>query len=401
MQEFAEQYPKMFPYGDKLVSVVIPAHNERQHIAQAIESVTREFDRIGMALEVIVVDDGSTDGTYHEAVNVRTDCPSMEVIALEKNRGKGYALRTGFSHSHGDVVGFIDADLEYPVNALPIMAALVLESGQSCAIASRVADDRSHIERMSSHIAHKLTSLVLHLPIKDTQAGIKMFPGSFARTVLTQCAQQGWLYDIEALLRVVEQPFDVIEVPVMQKSVRRRRATLWTMVACTPSLFRLALSHRQSLKRHSSKEIRQLLRFGLTGLVNTLVDLGIYWGLIQLWPPDFNGLQSGFESLLAWMGASFIGYKLHSRYTFRRHLSRPGFYLVTGIGVAVQASVTGWLTHILGTEGGLIGKLAGIVLASLITYGGYRIVAKHSEPLPSVAPSIRTANIPTILGQEL
>ncbi len=396
MQEIAEKYPKMHPHTNLIVSVVIPAHNEKQHIAQAIASITREFEHINMDVEIIVVDDGSTDGTYDEALKASTRYPSVKVIALKKNHGKGYALRTGFSHSQGEAVGFIDADLEYPVNALPIMAALVLESKHSCAIASRVADNRPHIERLSSHIAHKLAAFVLHLPIKDTQAGVKMFPGPFARSVLTQCAQEGWLYDVEALLRVIEQPLDVIEVPVMQKSVRKRRASLWTMLACAPSLLTLAVSHR-----HSSREARQLLRFGLTGLINTLVDLAIYWGLIQLWPPYFNGLQSGFESLVAWVGASLVGYNLHSRYTFGKQLSRFGFYLVTGIGVAVQVSVTGWMTHMFGTEGGLVGKIAGIVLASVLTYSGYRVLAKHSEPLTAVSPAVHTANIPTILGQEL
>ncbi|MCL4496018.1 MAG: bifunctional glycosyltransferase family 2/GtrA family protein [Firmicutes bacterium] len=399
MQDFANEYPQAHPQSDPLVSVVIPAHNEEYHIARAIKSVLREFESIAMDVEVIVVDDGSTDATYHEAINASKHSSSVKVISLEKNHGKGFALRTGFSHSRGSAVGFIDADLEYPVNALPIMAHLVLESGHSCAIASRMADDRPQIERVSSHIAHKITSLLLQLPIRDTQAGIKMFPGSFARTILTNCAQEGWLYDVEALLRVVEQPLEVIEVPVMQKSIRKRRANLWTMMACGPALFTLAVAHRQSLSRHSSKELRQVLRFGLTGFINTLVDVALFWGLIRMWPPHFSAWQAALESLTAWAGASLVGYILHSRYTFRRRLSHSGFYLVTGIGVAVQMTLTGWMTHMLGTEGGLIGKLAGIALASLITYAGYRFLAKHGEPLPSSSPTVRKANIPTVVGQ--
>lgn len=385
----------------KTVSIIIPAHNESGRLHFAVESVLRVFEPTDYNAEIIIVNDGSTDETYQEALGISIKNPQVKIISDINNHGKGHAIRSGFTNSLGDAVGFIDADLEYPVAALPIMAALVLETGNACAIASRVKDDRRRLERMTSQFAHRVASAVLQLPIRDTQAGIKMFPGNFARTVLSECQQDGWLYDIEALLRAVAQQLSIIEVPVMQKSVRRRRANVWTMIACGPILLHMAWAHWRSIFRASSQEIWQMFRFGLVGIINTLVDLGTYWALIDFWAPHRNGYQAGLESFMAWITASFVGYVLHSRYTFRKVLSRSGFYVVTGMGVIVQVVLAGLVTHWVGSSGALMGKFLGIAMASLMTYFGYRYIAKLNKVEKTNSLSVvRRADIPTLGYQE-
>lgn len=386
----------------QLVSIVVPTLNESARIERTIATIMHVFRSAANAVEVIVVDDGSTDDTYAKAMAFATDSPDeVRVVRHERNQGKGAALRTGFLESRGDVVGFIDADLEYPVNALPVMARLLMESDSACAIASRVADDRRRFERVSSSIAHRVAAAVLRLPIRDTQAGVKMFPGTFARGVLARCQQTGWLYDIEALLKAVEQSLEIIEVPVMQKSVRRRRASVWTMLRCAPVLLAMALDHWKALRPESEREVRQMVRFGLVGGVNSLVDIGAYWGFTTVWPPGSQGVQAGFESLLAWVVASLVGYALHSRYTFKRHMSRSGFYVVTGVGVAIQVLVTGAVTQASGGVDSLVGKVLGMALASFFTYAGYRYLARHTVTMKSrAAPKIRQANIPMLVYQD-
>lgn len=401
MQNYVTEYHDPCSDSAPLVSVIVPAHNESGRLQHAVESILHVFNHAPQSVEIIIVDDGSTDTTYDEAYDLSQGYPGVvRAIALGSNHGKGYAIRTGFLHSRGEVVGFIDADLEYPVNALPIMATMVLESRGACAIASRVLDDRRPFERLSSQMAHKVASAVLQLPIRDTQAGIKMFPGPFARTALTRCQQEGWLYDIEALLRAVEQHLSIIEVPVMQKSVRPRRASLWAMLACGPALLGMAVGHWQALRRNPSSEVLQVARFGIVGAINSLVDLAAYWGLVQLWSPHRNGFQAGLESLMAWIMASIVGYVLHSRFTFRKRLSHSGFYVVTGLGVAIQVVVTGVITHHLGTNDAVLGKGLGIGLASVVSYIGYRYLARSGQS-PAPSPSlVRRANIPTVVGQE-
>lgn len=379
----------------RLVSVVVPALNEGPRIERTIATIMQVFRSSPHAVEVIVVDDGSTDDTYAQAMALASDAPErLRVVRHERNQGKGAAIRAGFLASRGDVVGFIDADLEYPVAALPVMAMLVAESDSACAIASRVADDRRRLERVSSNIAHRIAAAVLRLPVRDTQAGVKMFPGTFAREILTECQQTGWLYDIEALLKAVEQSLEIIEVPVIQKSVRRRRASLWTMVQCGPTLLSMAFDHWKTLRSAWLRELRQVLRFGMVGGANSLVDIAAFWGLTTAWPPGSQGVQAGFESLLAWVAASLVGYALHSRYTFKRHMARSGFYVVTGVGVAIQVLVTGAATQASDGVDSLVGKVLGMALASLFTYAGYRYLARQpAKTAPGTGPKIRQAMV--------
>lgn len=401
MQNYISEYIAPLSDSAPQITVIIPAHNESGRIQQAIESVLREFQKTTQSVEVIVVDDGSADATYEEAQHIaRMYSGLVKVISLDCNHGKGYAIRVGFMHSRGDVVGFIDADLEYPVNALPLMANMVLNSKAACAIGSRVQDDRTRFERLSSQMAHKAASAALQLPIRDTQAGIKMFPGPFARTALTNCQQDGWLYDIEAMLRAVEHRLNIIEVPVMQKSVRKRRANLWAMIGCGPTLLSMATQHWRLLRSHSPSEMWQVMRFGLVGLTNSLIDLTAYWGLVDVWSPHRNAFQAGFESLLAWIVASVAGYVMHSQFTFRKRLPTSGFYVVTGLGVAIQVVVTGLVTHGLGSHDALVGKILGIGLASLVSYVGYRYLARSSRKTVSSPSLVHRADIPTVIYQE-
>ena len=365
------------------ISIVIPAHNESRHIAQAMQAISTTFSKTQWNLEIIVVDDGSEDDTRQVALAAARDLSvSSQIISLPSNLGKGRAVREGFRVSRGEYVGFVDADLEYPVNALPLMLDAIQKSPNSCAIATRVEDSRPFIERWSSRIAHKLASTLLRLPIYDTQAGMKVFPGTFARNVLADCSQNGWLYDIEVLLKAVENRMKIVEVPVGQQSIRPRRARLGSMISCAPTLVNLSMSHWNAVRKQSATEIRQLLRFTAVGLMNTVTNLTAFWLLSTLWASGYSGVVAGIEALAAWLIASIVGYTLHSRYTFQRLLSRRGFYLVTGLGVIIETLVTGTTAQIFGYPDDIVGKLVGMALASSITYGGYRLLAKKATRRP-------------------
>ncbi|MCL4352676.1 MAG: bifunctional glycosyltransferase family 2/GtrA family protein [Firmicutes bacterium] len=285
----------------------------------------------------------------------------------------------GFQASTGEVVAFIDADLEYPAELLPAMAELIAEDNRRCVIATRERDERPWFERQTSRMAHWVASSVLQLPVKDTQAGLKVFPGWFARDVLTQAGESGWLYDIEALMKARQHALTIVEVPVTQRSVRPRRATVGHMVACTPTLGKMAWNHWSRIAERFMTERWQLLRFGMVGAINTLVDIVVFWILMSTWPPFHNGRVAAVESLGAWIVASLCGYVLHSRVSFRTKLPALGFYIVTGLGVAVQMMMSGISSHYLGNVGALVGKVIGILAASVISYTGYHILARRTR----------------------
>ncbi len=358
------------------ISVVIPALNERRHICGCVKVVANLMAEHGLCAEIIVVDDGSDDGTADQAreAGVSHLCP-VRVIRHSHPRGKGSALASGFAISRGKLVAFIDADLEYPAETLLTMADLLGHTKDMCAIAIRVQDERPWFEQASSRVARKVTTMSLQLPVHDTQAGVKMFPGWFARQHLVAPHEHGWLYDIEALVTAQEQALKIVEVPVIQHSVRARRARLGSMIACTPAFLSIIAKHWNKNVKKTLEAHREMIKFAMVGGLNTVVDIAAYWALVTFWPPAHSGIQAAGESLAAWSMVSVMAYFMHSRFTFRKKLPLIGFYLVTALGVLVQMVLSGMGTELSGNAGALWGKGAGVILSMGITYTGYHILA--------------------------
>ncbi|MEM7816667.1 MAG: glycosyltransferase family 2 protein, partial [Candidatus Aenigmatarchaeota archaeon] len=96
----------------KELSVIIPAYNEEKRIRKTIESVLKNSKDVANDVEIIVVDDGSSDNTYKIAKSLERKFPNLKVVGYEKNKGKGYAIKYGLKFATKDLVVFIDADSE-------------------------------------------------------------------------------------------------------------------------------------------------------------------------------------------------------------------------------------------------------------------------------------------------
>ncbi|MBX5467106.1 MAG: glycosyltransferase [Firmicutes bacterium] len=228
------------------VTIVIPARDEAPHIAVAIEAVDRALTPLSVSYDVVVVDDHSEDDTASAALTAAVRCP-LSVTANPGAPGKGAALRQGFARSRGDLVGFLDADLEFPAAILTAMVDAACRSGHPhrwVGIGRRAGDRRRWHERWSSRLAHWLIERGLGLGLNDTQAGVKLFPGWFARDILTLGQEDGWLFDLEALWWARQCTLEIAEFPVVQRQVRPRRAGLGEMARCLGDFW--ALSRRLS-----------------------------------------------------------------------------------------------------------------------------------------------------------
>ncbi|MCY0879322.1 MAG: bifunctional glycosyltransferase family 2/GtrA family protein [Firmicutes bacterium] len=361
------------------LTMIIPAHNERGRIGEAIDALLKEWCSLSTSnvLEIVVVDDGSTDGTAEEAAQWVIKYPNVvRVVRLPENRGKGYAVRCGCQASRGRMVGFIDADLEYPVEAIPTMAEIT-RTQNACAVAVREVDCRPWHERWTSKLARVVVKWSLRLPVQDTQAGLKVFPGWFARDVIAHGREDGWLFDIEVLVNAKQQHLTIREVSVTQQRRRARRAGVGAMAACVPALGRIAWLRW----RGEWAQWAQMLRFLMVGACNTACDILAFAGFNMVYPPNGRPVVAGIEAFLAWGAASLVAYPLHSRLTFRRQLPRGGFYVVTGLGVFTQVAVTSLVTMLFPHVPALWGKVLGIGLATGWTYTGYRWLAKRSPVL--------------------
>src|SRR3990170_3721098 len=93
------------------ISVLMPAKDEGHHIYENLVETARVFEDLGYPFEIVLIDDGSSDNTFEEALRAASEGRPIRLYKCQKNHGKGHALKSGFSVSRGDLIAFLDADL--------------------------------------------------------------------------------------------------------------------------------------------------------------------------------------------------------------------------------------------------------------------------------------------------
>ena len=170
------------------LSVIIPAHNEEATIDEVIEQV-RAVDLGDVALEIIVVDDASTDSTVQKLA-ARAGQPGIKVLTHPANRGKGAAIRTGLSSVTGDMVLIHDADLEYDPKDYPRLVAPIIEGRADVVYGSRFAGRRENMA-FANLVANKVlawtASLLYGKRITDEATCYKVFATDVLRSFKLSC----------------------------------------------------------------------------------------------------------------------------------------------------------------------------------------------------------------------
>ena len=203
------------------VSIVIPAFNEERRLTATLTAVLTYLARKDWRFtEVVVVDDGSTDGTARLVREFSATHPAVRLVENPGNRGKGYSVRHGVLQARGGWILFSDADLSAPIEELDKLMAAALEAGASVAIGSR-ALDRSLIEvhqsgfRETAGRAFNLCMRVLTgLRLHDTQCGFKLFEAGAARDVFGRQRLERFGFDVEVLFIARQLGYRILEVPV-------------------------------------------------------------------------------------------------------------------------------------------------------------------------------------------
>jgi len=207
------------------LSIVIPALDENKKIGRDVEAAAAFLEGNRLAGEIIVVDDGSTDNTAEAAKNALADPPAGIDVKVERythHRGKGYAIRTGIKKTSGEYVMFVDSG--YCVPFEDILRGLQLLKDRACDIAHGSRKMRGcHIERTQS-LYRRICSKIFHwfvihymkvsAEFTDTQCGFKIYKGDVARHLYGECITNGFMFDVEIILRAQKEGYRIKEFPV-------------------------------------------------------------------------------------------------------------------------------------------------------------------------------------------
>lgn len=157
------------------LSIVVPALNEAENLPEAVARIRAALDAAGIAWEIVVVDDGSTDGTGEIADRLGAEDGRVRVVRHAENRGKGAALRSGFAATRAPVVGYTDADLPFDMEALGRAYARLVESGADLVAGFRTNRERySMRRRVYSGAYNVLVRALLGLPLDDVGFALKV-----------------------------------------------------------------------------------------------------------------------------------------------------------------------------------------------------------------------------------
>lgn len=217
------------------LSIIIPAFEEETRLAGPLREILSYAATQAGRWEVIVVDDGSKDGTaaVAEKIGREQDAADVRVIRYEKNRGKGYAVRTGLTAAAADVALFSDADLSTPIEETPKLIRPILDGKCDVAFGSR-ALDRSLIgthQPWRREQGGKVMNLVIRtlsgLPFADTQCGFKAFRMSSFRPLLDVMTIDRFGFDVEFLFVAARRGLKLCEIPVRWNNVEGSKVSVF------------------------------------------------------------------------------------------------------------------------------------------------------------------------------
>jgi len=228
------------------LSIVIPAYNEERRLPATLDVVFNWLEASPYGdVEVLVVDDGSTDATAAVVESRAATEPRLRLVQNAGNRGKGFAIRHGMLQAKGDWILFSDADLSAPIDELPKLLAAAQEQGAAIAIGSRALDrsligvHQSQWREMSGILFNRIMRVITGLPFSDTQCGFKLFRRDAARRVFPLQRLDGFSFDVEDLFVAHTLGIPTIEVPVRWNNVEGTKVGLMQGVASFLDLLRI------------------------------------------------------------------------------------------------------------------------------------------------------------------
>ena len=277
------------------ISVIIPAYNEEGKIGKTIREVRKLFNNLGIEHEIIVVDDGSTDNTFKEATSERFD--NVKVVGYKQNKGKGYAIRYGLRFASKQLVTFLDADMELDPKQISVLIEYMKKSGADVVVGSKrhplsKIEYYPFVRKFLSKVYNSFLRLVLHINVRDTQAGFKLIKREVLERIVPLMKIKRFAFDVELLAYARVFGYKIVEAPIVLKFSRKKwgRITLKTIL----NIFfdTMVIACRLRILQYYSKFLRDTAALLFCSL------LGVYFYKQFVNPYAFPGVETRILAIL-------------------------------------------------------------------------------------------------------
>lgn len=212
------------------VSVVLPAHNEADTLENAVAKVEESLEEYGGSYEIIIAEDGSTDGTDRKAAELSQKYLGVKYIHEEKRLGRGKALKNAFKKSSGEILVYMDVDLATSTRHIGSLIDSIEKEGYDLATGSRMLAEsrvkRSGTRHLASKIYNMMVRMLLGSKVRDHQCGFKAFRREPLMQLLDEVDATHWFWDTEIIVRATRKGYRIKEIPVDWTSGRETKVRL-------------------------------------------------------------------------------------------------------------------------------------------------------------------------------
>lgn len=237
------------------ISIVVPAYNEEQRLPAYLDEVRAYLDRSTRDSQVLVVDDGSSDGTADYVRSVSALDARVQLVSQPFNQGKGNAVMRGVSEASGRYVLFTDADGATPIAELDKLFAAVGADAEIAIGSRRIASDSATCERaglreLMGRVFYSVVNFLAVPGVRDTQCGFKLLRADVARALFDDLNESGWAFDVELLYRAQLYGYRIAEVPVDWHEVSGSKVNpLKDAIKMFVAIFRIRRNNSGMLRR--------------------------------------------------------------------------------------------------------------------------------------------------------
>lgn len=232
---------------DKSLSIIMPAYNEGASIYSNLMKTAETVSTFHRNFEIIAVNDGSEDQTEEEIRRATMQDARIVLVSYMPNGGKGRAVKEGVLKAKGHYIAFLDADLDLSPAHLKEFLEKMDELKTEAVIGSKLHKDSKvnypKRRKIMSFGYYLILLFLFHLPVKDTQTGIKLFRADCLKKLISGVKSTGFAYDIEILAKIAEQGGRIAEMPVVLEFQRKnhwgriRVGDVWLVVRDTMALY--------------------------------------------------------------------------------------------------------------------------------------------------------------------